>query len=92
MNDSRLLTRICLISVTVASWMFTLLCVAVLVGGLVLWGDVSAAISNLTVATEQLAAASGTLSETIDNVARGPNLIRSLIELVAALVEMFGSS
>ena len=87
-NDQRL-WRICLVSVTVAAWLFILAMLGIVIGGLVLWGDLSAAIGNLAAATDNLAQASETLASTVESISQGPNLIRSLIDLTAALIDVF---
>ncbi len=85
------LWRVCLISVIAAAWLFILVTFGVAIGGLILWGDLSAALENLAQASDNLAKASETLAEMVESVSQGPNLIRSLVELVAALLNVFDS-
>ena len=87
----QVLWRVCVISVTVAAWLFILVTFGAAIGGLILWADLSAALDNLAAATDNLVRTSETLAETVESVSQGPNLIRSLVELVAALLDVFDS-
>lgn len=83
------LWRVALISVTIAAWLFILAMLGFLIGGLILWADLSAAIRNLADASDNLARATETMAQTVDDLSQGPSLIRSLVELAAALVDVF---
>lgn len=89
MNDSRLLTRICLISLTVASWVFTVSMVILVVGALIIGSQVSETLDHLTSAAEQLAETSSGLAATLEDLTTGPNVVTNVVELIAALVELF---
>ena len=85
-----LLWRIFLVSAIAACWLAILLMLGIAIGGLILWGDLSAAIASLAEGADNLAGASSTLAGAVEDLARGPQLVGALAELVTALVDLFG--
>lgn len=84
------LTRITLISVTVASWVFTVSMIVIVIGAIIIGNQVAETLGHLTTAAEQLSTTSSNLAATLEALTTGPNIIKNVVELVAALVDLFG--